>query len=122
MGRRREDVAGTAETEAGAEEAVTRTRTVQLVAAFVVALAAGFLFGLAAGSFAQAQPIERARTAEPWRAAVLPQDGRFTITRVDVVETPGACIYVTRTEARDQRPVASMVVVPRTQLPIGKGC
>jgi len=40
--------------------------------------------------------------------------------RVDVVNTPGACIYLFRTAREGNDPVA--VSVPKRELPAGRGC
>ena len=74
------------------------------------------LTALIATSSAQEKPVRETRT---WQVVTLPSMGWGTAgeVRVDVIDTEGVCLYVSRYGGK-----SGIAAVPKTQLPKGAGC
>ena len=65
---------------------------------------------------AQEKPVRETRQ---WEVATLPiVDWKYGPVRVDVIDTEGVCLYVTRLAGKS----SAIAAVPKTQLPKGAGC
>lgn len=88
-------------------------RATVTLTALIVLSAIGF--GLIA---AQERPD---RPTRAWRAHELPKvDWRAGGVIVDIIDTEGVCLYITRTDGEAKAP--ALAAVPKTQLPPGAGC
>jgi hypothetical protein len=95
---------------------------------WLAALIVGVIVGLVARKVtAQEKP---AREMRQWQVGYLPPgeddkeeaQRRVPATRVDVFDTEGVCLYVTRIYMASQDWQVNTVAVPKTQLPKGTGC
>lgn len=76
------------------------------------------LAGATAVEVFQEKPARPTRT---WRAFELPPiEWRMNRVYVDVIDTEGVCLYVTRSDNAANQ--VALAAVPKSQLPPGTGC